>query len=66
MVGAPRDRGMGPQPGQGTPVADSGHVLPTLSQRAAGPAIVEEGLAVWAQASEAALQVVALVGTGSW
>lgn len=65
MVGPPRLGGTGPQPvHQGVPVADGGHVWFTALQRATSLAVAEESLAWRAQAAVAALEVVALVGTG--
>lgn len=65
MVGPPRLGGTGPQPvHQGVPVADGGHVWFTVLQRATSLAVAEESLAWRAQAAVAALEVVALVGTG--
>lgn len=65
MVGTPGEEGWGPRPGrQGAQVADGGHVGHTPPHRGAGLAVREEGVARWAQAAEAALEVVALEGTG--
>ena len=63
MVGATGGGDTGPQPGhQGALEADGGDILSAPLQRGAGLAVAEEGLARWAQAAEATLQVVALVG----
>lgn len=65
VVGPPGLGGTGPQPGhQEVPVADGGHVWSTALQRGASLAVTEESLARRAQAAEAALEVVALVGAG--
>lgn len=65
VVGSTGGGHMRPQPRcQGGPVADGGHVLSTPLQRGAGLAVTQEGVAWRAQAAVAALEVVALVGTG--
>ena len=65
VVGPPGLGGTGPQPGhQEVPVADGGHVWSTTLQWSASLAVAEESLARWAQAAEATLEVVALVGAG--
>lgn len=65
MVGAAGDGGPGPRPGcKGAPVANGGHIGSALLQGGAGLAVAEEGLAWGAQAAEAALEVVTLVGAG--
>lgn len=65
MVGAAGDGGPGPRPGRkGAPVANGGHIGSALLQGGAGLAVAEEGLAWGAQAAEAALEVVTLVGAG--